>query len=196
MALPVSYAFPEADGDVDGAKWTTPSGGYPLHVTSHQVDGANATNSGWWSADSFGNDHYAEIKLINRNGNIGPTVRMQGTLSALNCYKWYPCSSWDAVPRLFKCINNSFSQIGSDYPTRGNNGDTVRLSVSGSTITPSINSVGQGDQSDTSITSGGAAGIHLSGGSGGTADDFVADNVGGGPPPSTIPTLMMMGMGN
>jgi hypothetical protein len=170
--------FDRADGVV-GTNWSTPSGGYDLTISSNQVTGANATNCGWWNAVSFANNQYSEIKIIDNHGNIGPTVRMSGSLSALNYYKFQKCS-WDAVVRIMKRVAGTETAVGADYTESISNGDTVRLSISGNVLTPYINGTPLATRTDVdSSLASGSAGIHLNGGTGGTADDWVAGDVAG-----------------
>ncbi len=128
----------------------------------------------WWNADTFGNDQYSQAKIGSVVGSYGG-VAVRCASAAATCYLWVHVGS--GVFRLRKLVNNSYTQIGSDYNTGVTpaTGDLYKLSVSGTTLTPSFKGVDYATQTDSDISSGSAG---ITGYYDARIDDWEGGNVG------------------
>ena len=93
-ATTVSDNFDRADGGL-GSNWTTVSGTAAPKIVSNnlRVGTANAVNSAYWSASTFGSDQFAQASLPNSSGaQYGPGIAVR--LSSTEGYfLWYGNSS-------------------------------------------------------------------------------------------------------
>lgn len=181
MALPASDNFNRANQDPLGGNWTRLYSGttnYPKLV-SNKVTGSTSSRAvNYWNADSFNNDQWSEIKLNALTVYCGCAVRALSDGSTYsNAYVFIYINS--TAVKLYKTTSTSLSltQIGSDYAISMNTGDTLKLAVSGTTLTPYHNGSAQATQSDSAFSSG-AAGI-ICYGTSANLDDWSGGNVGG-----------------
>lgn len=173
MALPATDNFNRED---IGANWTTITSGQALNPNGTAVTGTSAgvRNGGWWNADTFADNQYSQIVLAtidSSNLAPGPTVR-----GASDAQSFYVVSASTTVVRYRKNVAATFTTLGSDISQAVSNGDTLKLSVSGTTLTASLNGTDLATRTDTALTSG-AAGIFIYAVTG-YADDWEGGDVG------------------
>lgn len=186
MALPATDDFNRADGGL-GSNWTVLAGLNPLAVVSNTATGSIALNSRageYWSADGFSNDQYSEVVISTMpvsNAGIGPAVRM--STSGANTYYWAMVWS-DGRCYLYRYLTGAslfITQSAAVFVA----GDTVRLDVTGTTLTVTRNGVSVISTTNGDIASGAAGIISRIDASGtlGRVDSFAADatNVAGLP---------------
>jgi hypothetical protein len=160
-ATTASDNFNRANGSL-GADWTDMTVG-GLAISNDAVVGTGTGNSGdLYRGATFGSDQFSQIEVtstrISGGQWVGPEVRAQngGQRLYVGIY-----SANDGKPELelFKLIDGSWTQLGSAYasgPLAA--GTTLRLSVTGSTLSFSKNGVVELRATDASLT-GGAPGI-------------------------------------
>ena len=89
-AATVSDNFTRANGAL-GSNWTTVTGTKAPQIVSNtlQVGTANALNSAYWSAITFGNDQFAQASLPNSSGSqYGPGIAVRLS-SSKGYFLWY-----------------------------------------------------------------------------------------------------------
>lgn len=128
----------------------------------------------YWTADAFSNDQYSKIKLVAATIPAYSGVTVRHSNSVRTHYLFYTVSG--TTFQLYKRINGSYTQIGSDYSINYVQNAYIELSISGTTLTPSYNGVAQSTQTDSAIDAG-AAGIFISGT---LADDWEGGDVAAG----------------
>jgi len=140
-----------------GGNWTTTTGNAPLVTSGSTVvkgSAGGANNCMRWSADSFLDNHYAQVTLDNLNAasdDLGPCIRIA---SGANTFYYFAADKSVPACRLYKVSAGTFSQLGADYTHTPVAGTVYKLDSSGSTLTPYINGVAQATRSDSGITSG------------------------------------------
>lgn len=176
MALPVNYGFPSTDSW--STNFTITQGSATLAANNWAPLGA-AESSGYWASDSFTTDHYSQILYVNGGasaGTPGCTVRHGGSAGTTSFYLFTGSGSGSgAAGKLYKLTGGTTYSL---LQTTGNvtNGDTIKLTVVGTTLETFIAGVSQGTVTDSSLSTG-APGIY------GFStvcrlDDFTADNIG------------------
>lgn len=117
---------------------------------------ASAEHSAWWNANTFPSDHYSQdvVKLANTDGG-GPLVRHQ---SGANTF--YVFLTDGTACHMYESTAGTFVQVGANYTNTLALNDVLKLDVTGSTLTPSINGTPLATRTDSSIT-GGAPGVHV-----------------------------------
>ncbi len=81
---------------------------------------------------------------------------------------------------LQKCVNNTTTKLGSTYSRTLTDGDTIKLEVSGTTLTPYHNGTALATQDDSSLSAG-YAGLYIAGAGGSfPMDDWEGGNVAAG----------------
>lgn len=183
MALPASDAFTRADGGGLGVNYTPRSNDF--NIASNQAQpNATADCIVAWTADAFSSDHLSQITVVNYQSRYaGPCVRLT-TSSTLNGYAWITDASGVLIG--YRIDAGTFSSIFTPGTTVAN-GDVLKLSVTGSTLTFYKNGASVGTVATTTGGTGftgGAAGFY---GNGATIllDNFSADDnaaAGGGLP--------------
>lgn len=201
-ALPATDACSGTISDPLGANWTNQVTGLARNVGDIGVCTGD-TDSGdydaaFWSADSFGASHYAQVTLPTSPGpnQSGPTVRAQGT-GADTDYYWAMMLANEV--RLYLVENGSFSQpctspiVGSVTWTAG---DVWKLEVTGSnSLKIYKNGVQQGSTCSDATLSGGSAGMTvLENTAPGAIDAWEGGNVSAGAPACTG-GLLLLGAG-
>ena len=181
MALPATDTFTGADGTslpTYSANWSVNTGAFVINTNGVCTNSADAECGAGWNADTFDNDQYALGTLVDTASQyhlFGVAVRVHTDGTTDTYYGFY--TNVTGGNQLFRQVAGTWSQLGSEG-TVGANGQIIRLSVSGTTLTPTINGVTTntpGAQTDNSIASGRAG---LSGYSAGTANRL--DNWEGG----------------
>ncbi len=136
----VADTFNRADGGL-GANWTTDVGTAPTIVTNAAKGNSGGYSSAHWSANTFAAAQSAQV-VRGANHYSGPAVRC----SANNFY-WFHSAS--EVHRMVAGTVTSLGVIGASVA-----GDTMKLSISGSTLEVFVNGVSQGTLTDASLASG------------------------------------------
>ncbi len=154
-ATTVSDNFDRADGGL-GSNWTTVSGTAAPKIVSNnlRVGTANAVNSAYWSASTFGSDQFAQASLPNSSGaQYGPGIAVR--LSSTEGYfLWYGNSS--NTVSLWRMDNSSgWTQLQQSGPlTVSPSSDVWMIQAVGSTISGYQNGKLVVQATDTKITSG------------------------------------------
>ena len=160
-ALPASDTFTGTNGTqltAYSANWTLNAGDLDIQTNAVSPDGGNyfGTVAAHWNADSFDNDQYAQITVVALSAAelwnfIGVSVRAHA--SAATFYTFFGGSDGTY---LYKQVAGSENQIGSVAAAVSVN-DVLKLTVSGTTLTPNKNGSTTGTpgaQTDSSIASG------------------------------------------
>lgn len=158
-ALPATDSFTTASTDkalaTYSASWTVNNGAFLVLQASDDVrPNQAAEDRAHWNADTFDNDHYSQ-GVINNAANdawVGVAVRVHA--SAVTDYGWYGEGSGSNY--LNKQVSGSYTDIASNG-TNFAAGITIKLSVSGTTLTPTKDGSSTGTpgaQTDSSISSG------------------------------------------
>jgi len=168
MALPASDTFTSASDQAlttYSSSWTNNAGAFQVLGATDDVKSNTSSNEtcAHWNADTFANNQYAQVtvKAISGDTPMGPAVRCHA--SANTYYGFYGDST---ASYLFKVVSGSWTQIGSNGSAVAVN-DVLKLTVSGTTLTPTKNGSTTGTpgaQTDSSISSGyaGICGYHNS----------------------------------
>jgi len=176
MALPATDNFNRADAGTLGANWTDQLNGYSIHVNAAEPETGSADNAAYWSADSFGADHYSQIKLTTIQDG-GPTVRIAGV--GAGTVDGYLLSCQAAATTIQRLDNDTGTILQSGLAVFSN-GDTAKLQIVGTTLKAYKNGAQIGsDQADATYASGSAGMYNYS--SSAVFDDFEADNISSGP---------------
>lgn len=138
-----------------GTNWT--QGMNSIVISASTVAKGNTAadeNTAWWNANTFASNHYSQIELRADADGGGPLVRHQS--GANTFYVW---ASDGAVITMFESTAGTFAALGASYALNTVVGDVLKLDMTGTTLTPSLNAAAQATRTDASI-SGGAPGIH------------------------------------
>ncbi len=154
MALPASDTFTRADGAL-GANWTgVATGTGNLGIVSFdavRTDGPYGIS--FWNADVFSNDHYSEI-IVTADNYPAPAVRLSaggggnGYMAILN--------SISSKVAFFKLVAGEFILINDLEYEIPATGPVARLTVSGTTLTLSVNGTDVQSVTDAAVASGSA----------------------------------------
>src|SRR4029077_7654527 len=134
--------------------------------------GAQASST--WTASTPGADHTAQATIaIAPTGAdwVGVCARAQNAGQDMYLAIYWN-QSGSPVCQLYKRIAGTYTQMGANFSVTMNVGDTLKITAIGSSIVLRVNNVPQITVSDTSIPSGGSAGIAFYGSSG-FLDNFV-----------------------
>jgi len=183
MALPASDSFTYSNGNLTtvSSSWSMLTGSNIYFVVSSNqltLPGPSSQNACYWNADTFAADQYSRVQIVTTpttGMNQGVCVRAQAGpslyyLAIINGTSW----------KFEKIVGGTTTAIGSAQSYAFSLNDTVELRVVGSTLYCYINGVRQSyTQTDTSITSGGSAGLYVYSGSAGNGDfdNWVGGNV-------------------
>lgn len=148
-----SDAFTYSNGNlatVSSAKWTKDTAFADPVVTSNQLNAAFDTDAAArissWSGSTA--DHYSEAVLATDGGdNGGPCVRSDGAGT------FYCVGTIAGAIRIFEVTAGSFASIAGPTGAYAE-GDTIRISAVGTTITVYANGVQQAQVTDGTITTG------------------------------------------
>lgn len=197
MALPAIDNFAGVSGDPVSANWTATRG-------SFQINGSNAVRSSagsgteslmYWNADTFSNDQYAIASLVSGSlTTAGVCVRVSGQ----DCYSVMVYDGGGSGNfALNRFSNGSYTTVHA-FTETWTNGNTIKLSISGSTLSVEMDSgsgfvpIGGGSFTDSTFATG-APGI-FGYDSSSSIGAFEGGNVGGGgggPAPGPILGLPM-----
>jgi hypothetical protein len=150
-ALPATDDFAPSENPIT-TNWTTMTGYGDFEAVGGIAREASAGTPAamYWDADAFNDNQYSKAVMGWTVLNYGVCVRMSPTAATLYDF---PCQD-DSNAKLYKCIAGSWTQLGADYVITMADGGTIQLSVSGTTLTPSVNGVDLATRTDASIASG------------------------------------------
>ena len=153
MALPATDNFNRANEVPIATNWSTAGNSNGMYLVSNQLHGPGTLEGcSYWDADAFGNDQYSSGTCITTSPwGGGPAVRISASVQS-----YYFFGIGNGYFRGCKYVAGVFSQIGSNYTSTPANGDVLKLSISGTTLTPTLNSVEQSTRTDSSLSAGSA----------------------------------------
>lgn len=138
MTLPATDTFTGTNGTAlttYSANWVLNFGNFA--ITSNAIRGNSASNISMahWQADTFANNQYAQgtISSFSGAGSIGVAVRCASGATATG-YVFYTDTG---SSYLFKYVAGSFTQLATGSALA--NGNTMRLEVSGTTLSAFVN---------------------------------------------------------
>jgi len=136
--------------------WSTVIGQQALKADSGLCKSSSTYSCvAYWNSSSFNSDQYSQIYIHTRVGTSpnsgGVTVRCANTANTFYLYQ-YAASTYKQ--NVYKCVNGTYTKLGSDYADTLDAGSTMKLVVEGTTLTPYINGVAKATRSDSSIASG------------------------------------------
>ena len=138
--------FNRANGGL-GSSWTDQQS--TQAITSNAAFGGNAAGyaSSFYNAAPFSNDQTSQVKIVSSFNYVAAAVRMSGTAGATN---WYAFFSHGVLQKMVAGV------VGADLGTSAAAavGDTIKLTVVGTTLTCYINGVSVISVTDTSFASG------------------------------------------
>lgn len=182
LALPATDTFTAASDQAlttYSANWTYNNGTFTVVAsTDTAIPATSGDNMARWTADSFSADQYSQCTIaVAGDNDSGVAVRCGA--SGLNGYSW---SANFNNSYLAKYVSGTWTQLGSNGAAVVN-GDTLRLEVSSTTLTPKKNGSTlnpPGPQTDNSHGSG-EAGIYGYVGTNAesTIDNWEGGNIGG-----------------
>ena len=161
MSLPASDNFNRPSEYPLAGNWTTAPGANAFDKSTTGVYPPTSRETiMYWNADAFGNDQYSQVKLSNMYGN-GPAVRIKTSGTTINAYLFI---SHDGTSGLdfYKCVEGSYSQIGSTHARTNSDGDIFKLVVTGTAFDMYVNGDLEVSQTDLSLSSGSAGMIGFS----------------------------------
>ena len=171
--MAVTDNFNRANGGL-GANWTTDSGFAALTIVSNTCKGGGGGvhNVGFYTAGgTIAADQYAQIKVMNTAGFIGPVLRGDGTNT------FYVCYYNAGTATIYKWITGNPTQIGSGSTITPAVNDVIYFEVVGSALTFKVNGTTVATATDSSITAAGYTGISIYDTTG-AVDDFEGGAVG------------------
>lgn len=162
-ALPATDNFTGIDGAQLSARtgWAANKGDFDILTNTFKCDSAttNATIFAHWTSDAFGNDQYATLSVytnpVARYCYLGAAVRCAAGTTVTGYQFWFGEDENDVV----KLDAGTETQVGRSVAAPGEGTFTIRLEVSSTTLTPTINGSTTGTpgaQTDASIASGSA----------------------------------------
>jgi hypothetical protein len=158
MALPATDSFDRANGAL-GANWSlgwATIAGFTVVSNTAQLASVNDEGVNYWSADTFGDNQYAQCVISTIGGayvGAGPAVRY----SASGGYHAAYDQDTGAI-RISRRSGGSNTNIASTSFSVSA-GDTLRLEISGSNLTLYVNGTSRLTTSDSTHASG-AGGIY------------------------------------
>lgn len=192
MALPASENFNGNTENPLATNWSVSTVGVFGHGLKGYSNGATAgtsndNNSSFWDADTFDDDQYAQVLIVNNSGFGGVCLRHDTTKD-----QFYYIYIRDVNRlRLSDANGNVLTTLVNNG--RYTSGGTLRAEVTGHVIEFFWNDVSQGTYDDTAeLADSGPAGIVCYGITTTTVylDDFLAGNLGGAPAFNRAPTML------
>jgi hypothetical protein len=184
MALPATDSFTGTDANPIGGNWTTVTGRLALQRVSNQVAGQDDNDSvAYWNADTFADNQYSQVVFKSSSFILVSGVIVRASSSANTFYLFYQQTS--TTMRIYRIVNGSATQLGSDYAINYAQNNVVRLEVSGTVLTPYVNGTPYTTQTDDQIASG-SAGLWIKGAIN-YSDDWEGGNVAAGGGTSITP---------
>ena len=154
-AATVSDSFDRPNGPL-GANWTTVAGAAAPQIVNDSltVGTASALNSAYWSANTFGNDQFAQATMPDSSGTqYGPGIAVRLS-STKGYFLWYG-NTPNTVTLRKMSSSTTWSTLKQSGPlTISPSTDVWRIQVVGSTISGYQNGNLVVQATDTSITSG------------------------------------------
>ena len=168
MSLPATEAFTDTDGvqlTTHSASWTLNSGDFDIQSNGFCIDDANnqLVRAAHWNADAFSNDQYSQAvaTLITSSEYHYLGVSVRCAASANTFYAWIIPGNKVATAGaeyMIKMVDGSSTTLVSDGGTAlFSNGDTLKFTAAGTTLTPYRNDSTTGTcgaQTDNAISSG------------------------------------------
>lgn len=160
MALPATDTFTASSNaalQTYSSNWTISAGGLAVDATADAAyaSAGDVESGAFWNADTFSNDQYAQgvLNVADVLGAIGVAVRCSAGGNYYGLYYQPPGQHcW-----LFKMVGGVWTELGYAQNVGNWNGATLRLEVSGTTLTPKLNGsviTAIGAKTDSSLTSG------------------------------------------
>ena len=148
--------FNRADGAI-GANWANIENS--LVVVSNRAGGSSAaTNVASATTPTAGNDGYAQVEVATVGGtSMGIMARMPGTVAHTG-YLWRYSGT---ACQLFKVVAGTATALGTAYTATLTAPFTLRIEVSGSTITGYVDGVQRQQVTDTGLTTGSYCGLRV-----------------------------------
>lgn len=148
--------FNRADSGSLGANWTNALNTFS--IVSNAAVGQTGVNSvAFWSADNFANDQFSQATIGNNLGARGVSVRAS-TASGGNCYFFTINALGDG--EVWKLVAGSFTQLGATITVGTGPGAVIKLTVSGTTLTPNVSGTDLATRTDSDLASGNP-GLHM-----------------------------------
>lgn len=168
----VSDNFNRTDENPLGnGNWTTLTGLAGLRIVSNNAlsstDDSNY-NASYWSSATFNDAQFSQVTVKGTNRYEGVMVRAS---SSTNTYYYFRHVGTSEVCQLFKVVAGSPAQLGADYGTAVAP-TTIRLEISGTTLTPYIGGVAQATRTDSDIASGAPGAWAMNSGGNAVLDDW------------------------
>ncbi len=165
--LNLTDSFDRADANPMGGNWTTIAACHDLRIVSNQIKGTllGEWNAAFWNHDTFQNDQYSQVKIINIEniGGVfdmaGPVVRASATHAGYAALANGPFGASASV-EIWR-IGDFVGTLLASFSATINSGDTLRLEVAGSKLTALVNGVVVGTVADATYTWGSAGVVIL-----------------------------------
>lgn len=164
----VTDDFNRANANPIGGNWSAVSGWTGAQIVSNAVS-STAPAAIYWNAATFANNQYSQVKLAGAY-SVSAAVRCNGTA----CYIWFVANA--TTMRYYRATSSgSYTQIGGDITGVILTTSTLRLEVSGTTLTGYIDGVAQTTQTDATYASG-SPGLHWGSGTA-SMDDWAGGDL-------------------
>jgi hypothetical protein len=153
MALPAIDNFNRIENPLAG-NWTTVTDRNGLKATGTICAGSTAGvgNASYWNADAFNDNQYSLAEIKGGGTYQGTIIRVS---AVANTFYFLDVVS-DSAISLYKCINGSYSQIGSQAAANCTAGHIVKIDANGTTITCYVDGASKISETDSAIASGSA----------------------------------------
>lgn len=173
-ALPASDAMTDTNGTpltTHSASWTINANGFTINAANAATGNSSVFNMAHWNADTFSDDQYSEAVTADISATRYPGAAVRVAASANTGYYCYENTTTLLLQKIVAGTQTGISSIA----VTGANGDTIRLEVSGTSLSCYQNSVLKlGPTSDSAIASG-SSGIAVF--SSGSVDSWEGGNL-------------------
>lgn len=178
MALPATDNFNRADAANLGSNWTGQITDPIIEANTAGCNNAASNFHGaWWNADSFNADQYSECTRGAGGNYSAVSVRASGTGSDMGFYAYF--NDGEVIRARPAGLGGGQTTLAT--LTTYTNGDLVRISITGTTITVSKNGTPNATQPTDSVLASGAAGLAFyNNGVIARMDNWTGDNVASG----------------
>lgn len=184
-------------GGISG-NWTNPGEAtFSAFTAVSSAIGCSGNCNMYWTADTFQNDQYSQA-VVSGTASVGDqAVLNRGSTSTDRFYMCYWAHNGSTDYALFRRDPGSFTNLQSYGTGLVAGGDTIKISVTGTTFTCSINGTGQSPTKTDATYASGTVGLLMLSGSGGAAlDDWLGGPItGGGGTPGCKNGLLLLGSG-
>ena len=176
--LTVADSFNRADGSAVSADWTQLAGASAPQIVGNALQlGAVEAEIIQHAAD-LGTNHYAEVQALGASGATGGYRGVAVLVRISGPGDWYMLRLAGTAWLLEKSVAGTITQLATG--AAGAVPQTIRLSVTGSTLTASVAGTVVATVTDTTHATGTRAGIRLAIQPGGFAPNIRADNFAAG----------------